>query len=1342
MTSTDQIADQSGEYGTDYASAIAVIGMAGRFPGAHSVAELWRNVLDGVKGLREFTDEELIAAGADPGQLADPRYVRVGGSVPDPDLFDASVFGINPREAESMNPQHRLFLESTWESLESAGYCPTEMPGQVGVFAGCGFPDYIVQNISHLTTEPGGALLIAVGNERDSLASLVSYKLGLRGPAIGVQTFCSTSMVAVHLACQSLLTYECDIAVAGGAYIPLPQPTGYLYEQGGITSPDGVVRSFDAEANGTVMGSGVGAVTLKRMSEAIEDGDIIHAVILGSAVNNDGRVRAGYTAPGVDGEAEVIELALGVAGVKPNDIGYVECHATGTTLGDSIELAALNRVFAADRETPCVLSTLKPSIGHLDRASGVTGLMRASLQVKHGVLPGTPNYSAPNPALVGTQDRFAVLSEHQPWPAGSQPRRAGVSSFGLGGTNAHVILEQPPVRPERPHRAGPHLLTVSAVNEAALAAVTDRLRQHLAEHPELDLADVAYTLQVSRGGFALRRAVVCADGTDALAALADASRWIDGKTQRRNPKVELTAGPDVPAGWWSELAAEIGRLTERTATDADPDAVLAALGEAFTGWGIRVSAPGTAAAGTMADADSVLVGPTAGQAAAEWLLATVAKLWQAGCTIDWATLHRGLGRRVELPTYAFQRTRYWVEAKAGVNVPDVWWSVPGNNARTYDRSQWTYLPTWQQTPRSVPDLDEQLRLAGPWLAFVAEERGEAVVDRLLRAGAEVITVRPGEAFDCDDAGDFTVRISAGEDFAELLRSLPVSPRAILHGFSLASPEADADPTAHFDAAQDRGFYSVLALASQLVDDTGAAPRAELVLLTAGAVGVVGSDLRHPEHAGLSALGVSLAQENARLRCRTIDVDPVPDGHAAALDQLAGQVLTASIGQHEGPVAVRSGEIWQRRYQPHPVAEPAELSGPIRPGDTVLITGGLGDVGLLLARHLAGNYGCKLVLTARSPLPERAQWPQWLANPPADSERTVRHIRNILDLEERGAEVLAMSADVANFAQMQSVVDAAVAHFGRIDAVVHGAGVQDSRYFNFAHLLDRASCEAHFAAKVKGFHVLQQVLGDQARDRRITMSSLAAVLGGMALSAYAAANAALDGYARQARWSDAGQWITIDWDTWNVDPDRLEGHGPGVTDYAMSPAEAIDIFERTLAAGAEVGQLVISTGSLANRLEQWVTGDLHEAAEEDDTDTRQRHPRPELSTPYVQPAEGAEATLAEIWSRVLGIDPIGAVDNFFELGGHSLIAIDLTARIRKAFGASVPVTGLLECPTVRQLAVLLASGGAEPAEASDEASADGSSVDEPSVAEASVAGASAAEASVAGADREGDDDATA
>ncbi|MGN9785601.1 SDR family NAD(P)-dependent oxidoreductase [Nonomuraea sp. ZG12] len=1275
---------------TDYDSAVALIGMSGRFPGAGSVADLWRNLLAGVRGLRTITDEELREAGVDPGTMADPRYVRVGGPLDGLDTFDAAVFGVNPREAEMMDPQHRLFLECSWEALEGAGYCPTDVPGQVAVFGGCGFPDYIVRNIRHLTAQPGGALLAAIGNERDSLASLVSYKLGLRGPAVSVQTFCSTSLVSVHLACQSLLTYECDIAVAGGAFTPLPQPSGYLYEQGGILSPDGVVRSFDAEAGGTVMGSGAGAVALKRMSDALADGDVIHAVILGSASNNDGRLRAGYTAPGVDGQAEVIDSALGVAGVKPETVGYVECHATGTMLGDSIELAAMNRVFTQARDTPCVLGSVKPSLGHLDRASGVTGLMRAALNLKHEVLPGTPGYQTPNPALATAHDRFTVLREDRAWPAGPHPRRAGVSSFGLGGTNAHVVLEQAPPRPARPARPGPHLLVFSAADDRALTALTERLRTHLGDADGAeDFADVAFTLQVSRSGFALRRAVVCRDREDAIAALGDSSRWIDGKTQRRNPKVRL-AVPDsgVPDGWWAELHAAVNAVLRpgshapvdavlRPGSHAAVDAVQDAAGraEALTALADGLRGIGVTVTGEEDGAETVTVAPEEGAGAAEWLLATVARLWQAGSAIDWALLHGGAGRRVELPTYPFQRRRYWVNPPEDQAQPQL------GAGKTFDRAQWTYLPGWRQRPLTVTGLDERLREAGPWLVFAAEPRAEKLVERLVEAGAEVTAVRPGDRFEQDDAGDYTVRVGTADDIAEVMFSLVAAPRAIVHGFSLAAAEAGpgADPVAHFAAEQRRGFYSVLALARELIDNTGSAPRAELVLLTPEAVSVAGADLRHPEHATLGTLAPSLAQENPRLRCRAIDVDDEAD---------AARILAAAVCPYEGPVAIRADETWVRHYEQYPIEAPAQEERPFRDGDTVLITGGLGDVGLVLSRHLAGAYGCRLVLTARSELPPRQDWDGYLAATPPGGERAARHIRNIRDLEERGATVLALSADVADEDAMRAVVEQAVARFGGIDVAVHGAGVQDGAYFNFAHLMDRQQCEAHLAAKVTGFHVLQKVLGGHCPDRRITLSSIAAVLGGMTLAPYAAANAALDAYVRVARAAGRGRWVTVDWDTWNIDPDRVEGHSGAVIDFAMAPAEGVDVFERALSAADRVGHLVISTGSLDGRVAQWVTGDIHEAG--DEADDQERHPRPELNNPYVEPREGTEATLAAIWSRVLAIEPIGALDNFFELGGHSLLAIELTTRIRKALNASVPVTGLLECPTVRQLAELLDS----------------------------------------------------
>ncbi|MEU8384853.1 SDR family NAD(P)-dependent oxidoreductase [Streptosporangium sp. NPDC048865] len=1272
--------------GTDYESAVALIGMSGRFPGASGVAELWDNLMAGVKGLRTLTDEELREAGVNPGELADPRYVRVSGPLEDVDRFDAGVFGVNPREAEMMDPQHRLFLECSWEALESAGYCPTDVPGQVAVFGGCGFPDYVVQNIQHLTSQPGGALLMAIGNERDSLASLVSYKLGLRGPAVSVQTFCSTSLVSVHLACQSLLTYECDLALAGGAFTPLPQRSGYLYEQGGIMSPDGRVRSFDAEAGGTVMGSGAGVVALKRMSDAIADGDVIHAVILGSASNNDGRLRAGYTAPGVDGQAEVIESALGVAGVKPETVGYVECHATGTMLGDSIELAAMSRVFTQATQTPCVLGSVKPSLGHLDRASGVTGLMRAALVLKHELLPGTPGYETPNPALATARDRFTVLKENRPWAAGPHPRRAGVSSFGLGGTNAHVVMEQAPPRPARPARPGPHLLTFSASDEQALSDLTERLRRHLGEERSADLADVAFTLQSSRGAFALRRAVVCRDRDDAVAALADPSRWIDGKTQRRNPKVRLVVPPgaEVPDSWWAELHSAVhaalrpGPAVTAAGTAGRREA-LSALADGLTGLGVHLLDDGDDA-----QAEEVPVAPGEGEGAADagtWLLSTLARLWLAGSVLDWAKLHGGAGRRVELPTYPFQRRRFWIDPPADTARPQ---AVEGKN---FDRSQWTHLPSWRQRPLPVADLDERLREAGPWLVFTADERGEALVERLNRAGAEVTAVRDGDRFEQRDDGDFTIRSDRPGDMAELLYSLVASPRAIVHGLSLASAEAGPgdDPVAHFAAEQNRGFYSALELARELVDNTGSAPRAELVLLTSLAVNVAGAELRHPEHATLAALAPSLQQENPRLRCRHVDLDAL-DATGTGLAALAEAALAASVCAHEGPMAVRAGETWLRHYEPYPVDELGPERRPFRDGDTVLVTGGLGDVGLVLARHLADSYGCRLVLTGRSPLPPRQEWDAYLADVPPGGERTARHIRNIRDLESRGATVLALSADVADEEQMRAVVSEAVARFGDIDVVVHGAGVQDGAYFNFAHLMDRQQCDAHLAAKVTGFHVLQKVLGDRCPDRRITLSSIAAVLGGMTLGPYAAANAALDAYVRVARTQGAGRWVTVDWDTWNIDPDRVAGHSGAVVDFAMTPAEGVDVLERALSAAGHAGHFVISTGSLDARIAQWVTGDIHEAG--DDDDDRERHPRPELNNAYVEPREGTEATLAAIWSRVLCIEPIGALDNFFELGGHSLLAIELTTRIRKTLNASVPVTGLLECPTVRQLAELL------------------------------------------------------
>ncbi len=509
-----------------YETALALVGMSGRFPGAQDVETFWRNIAGGVKAIRFFSDEELLTAGTDPDLLRRPNYVKAGAIVEDIERFDASFFGFTPREAEVMDPQHRLFLECAWEALECAGYSPETYQDSIGVFAGSAISTYL---LDHIYPNPEvinhvSRLQVSIGNDRDSLASTVSYKLNLRGPSLAVQTFCSTSLVAVHLACQSLLNYECDIALAGGVAITLPQLSGYLYEEGGILSPDGECRTFDARGRGSVMGNGLGVVTLKRYQEAIEDGDYIYAVVLGSAFNNDGSQRVSYTAPGLDGQTGVIAEALGQAGVDIETISCIEAHGTATELGDTVELAAMMKAFATKtrKKQFCAIGSVKPNVGHLDRAAGVTGLIKTALALQHKQLPPSLNFESTSTDIDLENSPFYVNTHLREWDSSGTPRRAGVSSFGLGGTNVHMILEEAPERelsgPSRPWQ----LLLLSAKTETALQTLTSNLATHLKAHKEISLPDVAYTLHTGRNIFNYRRAVICRNREETIASLDSA----------------------------------------------------------------------------------------------------------------------------------------------------------------------------------------------------------------------------------------------------------------------------------------------------------------------------------------------------------------------------------------------------------------------------------------------------------------------------------------------------------------------------------------------------------------------------------------------------------------------------------------------------------------------------------------------------------------------------------------------------------------------------------------------------------------------------------------------------
>jgi 3-oxoacyl-(acyl-carrier-protein) synthase/thioesterase domain-containing protein/acyl carrier protein len=505
----------------DLENAIAIVGMSGKFPGAENIQTFWQNLCDGKDMISSFSDEELIASGVSKSQVQSPDYVKSRGVLKGIELFDASFFGFSSKEAQLTDPQHRLFLECAWEALENAGYCSENYHGSIGVYGGTGMSSYYLNNIhpNRQLKEALGDFLLHIGNDKDFLTTRVSYKLDLKGPSVVIQTACSTSLVAVCVACNHLLTYECDMALAGGVAISVPQVSGYAYQEGMILSKDGRCRPFDAEAQGTVMSNGVGVVVLKRLQDALADKDNIYSIIRGYGINNDGSGKISYSAPSVEGQAKAIASAICMADIDPETITYVETHGTGTLLGDPAEIQGLTRAFQTTKKQYCAIGSLKSNIGHTVEAAGVIGLIKAVLALHHRKIPPSLHFNDPNPHINFAETPFYVNSVLKDWDAVNSPRRASVSSFGIGGTNAHLILEEWAqenlLEPSKPF----YSLILSAKTLSALQTMARNLGQHLQKHPDLSLGNVAFTLQIGRKLFEHKRILVCRNREEAISLL-------------------------------------------------------------------------------------------------------------------------------------------------------------------------------------------------------------------------------------------------------------------------------------------------------------------------------------------------------------------------------------------------------------------------------------------------------------------------------------------------------------------------------------------------------------------------------------------------------------------------------------------------------------------------------------------------------------------------------------------------------------------------------------------------------------------------------------------------------
>ncbi|MCX7922786.1 MAG: amino acid adenylation domain-containing protein [Clostridia bacterium] len=1030
-------------------SDIAVIGLSGRFPGAKNVEEFWQNLCSGVNSITRLSDEEIIAEGVDPELLKNPEYVKAWGALDGVDKFDAKFFGYNPREAEILDPQQRIFLEEAWKALENSGYDSEKFGKAVGVFASVGMNAY-VQNLSGGDKDGlASSYQIMISNDKDFLATRVAYKMNLEGPAITVQTACSSSLVAVHLACQSLLNGECNIAIAGGVSVRLPQKTGYLYQEGMILSPDGHCRAFDASSKGTVGGNGAGVVVLKRLEDAIADGDEISAVIKGTGINNDGSLKVGYTAPRIDGQAGAISEAMAKADINPETITYIEAHGTGTPLGDPIEIEALKQVFTrkTDKKGFCAVGSVKTNVGHLDAAAGITGLIKTVLSLKNKMIPPSLNYEKPNPKIDFENSPFFVNTKLTEWRSSAGPLRAGLSSFGIGGTNAHAVLEEAPALNKEDTGKESCLMIFSAKTETALDAMTANFVDFLKKNVNVNMADVAYTLQMGRKEFEYRRYLVCTSREDAIEALES--------------------------------------------INAEPKRVFSGMVEQ--------------AAGMQVDENSLkTISPE-----------ELGKLWLSGTRIDWSKLYEGQQRRrVALPSYPFEGQSFWVSKRKEKVVEK------DEAAKRQDVSEWFYSPVWKQSTQDVcftPDLVE----SGP-VVLVLAKAGDftgKLVRRMAEFNIDVITATGGSEYKKADNNTYIFNPDNNEDYDKLIQELAgmgKKPGKVVSLLGVGDNNADTD----------RQFYSLLYLTQALGKQAWNTP-IHIKVLTNNSYRIFGETALAPEKALIQGPIRVIPREYPNIKCNGIDFtipEPGSEIETEIVDQLIAEIYTET---EEPAIAYRGVERWIQDFEKVKLESKNAPAVPLKNGGVYLITGGMGGIGLVLAGYLAKGNQVKLALVSRSGLPEREQWDELLVSRSAN-RKTLQIIKKLKSFEELGAQILICKGDVTNPEDMIKVRDQVEQSFGKVDGIIHAAGVPGG---GMIQLKKKEASQDVLAPKVKGTIALHEAFKDSKLDFFILCSSLNAITGGFGQIDYSSANAFLDAFAQKYDSRRGTRCVSINWDRW-------------------------------------------------------------------------------------------------------------------------------------------------------------------------------------------------------------------
>ncbi|MED2253671.1 SDR family NAD(P)-dependent oxidoreductase [Brevibacillus parabrevis] len=1223
---------------------IAVIGMDCKFPKANDANQFWDNLKNGVEGISFFSEEEMLQSGIDPALCNDPNYVKAKGYLEGIDQFDSAFFDYTPREATVLDPQIRVFHEVVLNALEHAGYNPEVYKGQIGLYAGS------TENVNWLLRQ-------MLANEtptfnvsfREYLCTSISYKLKLKGPSVSVLSACSTSLVAVHLASQALLNGECSIAVAGGVHISLPSKKGYYYSDDLIYSPDGHCRAFDASSAGTLISDGAGVVVLKTLQDAIKDQDHIYAVIKGSAINNDGHRKAGFSAPSIQGQKEVIEAALQMAEVDAESITMVEAHGTGTKIGDSIEVEALKRAFQTNKKAYCAIGSVKSSIGHLNEAAGIAGLIKTILSLDNKQIPPSLHVLNPNPKIEFENTPFYINHSLRDWNQATTPRRAAVSSFGIGGTNAHVILEEAPIREKRAATEEARLFVFSAKTKTALQEQISRFKSHLKQQPNIDLRDAAYTLQAGRMALS-NRAYLIARSYQELLPQLDA-KSLPLRTVEKGEATALYLVPEITGDahiaqlalalyqnyrpFREEMTQCLGKIGSHSKLDlqqlfapgvkdatqlraihflfvyafakvtfacqeqpfgivgfrsgnfvAVTLAEAVALEHAFVAfldneitaitenpisqpriplfsagngeklfrehcqdrsfWHAALTAPLSFAAGLAAlcqtpktivaflGNNTETAGDYAGLPVQEWVSLSVCEaavwtwigeLWSRGATIHWEALHKRAEKgRIPLPTYPFERNRYFLDDDPVKLGNAFLQQIKEQASAQKDAADWYYAPTWKRAAFSESSAKSAPKLRRSAIIFHDTRLDEAVVEACKRHFEQPFFVARNGAPVAGADNGYGLADNSKAAYQDALQAFDqktqAEPDAILY-FSLSEEDFVEEDQEQAERMLEENYDSLLHLV-QALDERDGSTAFQLAVVANRLFDVLGSEEINPWKATLLGLVRGIPLEFPDRSCQLIDISGQEQLVASGL---VDQLLQEIEGRQDELFALRGKAKWLPHYDR---TSPVSRSGAKLKDDGVyLLTGGIGGIGLELADYIASHCKSSIILVGRSFFPAKEEWGNWLRDHGKQDPISVK-IARMQKLEQKGARVFVYQADVSDFSALAATLRRAQQEAGAIQGVIHAAGLPGSS------LIQQATKEATHRvihSKASGCLNLSRILRENDLDFFVLCSSISTISPMIGQSDYNAANAFLDAYADYRNREGKVAFTNLKWDIW-------------------------------------------------------------------------------------------------------------------------------------------------------------------------------------------------------------------